>query len=89
VLAVQLIKAPFHGRAVLAGTWKGAWDGVKGAPRFLADRRRIQTARRASVSQIARAMTWSPWKLLRRAPDVRPFQSRGATSAQAAGLQNS
>ncbi len=71
VLAVQLLKAPFHGRAVLSGTWRGIRDGVRGAPRFFADRRRIQAARRARVGDIARAMTWSPWKLLRRAPDIR------------------
>jgi GT2 family glycosyltransferase len=72
VLAVQLVKAPFHSRAVLSGTWRGIWDGVIGAPRFLPDRRRIQASRRVSLADIAGAMTWSPWKLLKRAPDIRP-----------------
>jgi GT2 family glycosyltransferase len=71
VLGVQLVKAPFHGRAVLNGTWRGVRDGVAGAPKFFADRRRLQAGRRTRVADIARAMTWSPWKLLRRATDIR------------------
>jgi GT2 family glycosyltransferase len=71
VLAVQLLKAPFHGRAVLRGTWRGVRDGIAGISSLLPDRRRIQVSRRVGALAIARAMTWSPWKLLRRAPDIK------------------
>jgi GT2 family glycosyltransferase len=77
VLVVQLVKAPFHGGAVLAGTWRGVRDGIAGLPKFLPDRRRIQVGRRVGAGAIARALTWSPWKLLRRAPDIRPRSKGG------------
>jgi GT2 family glycosyltransferase len=83
VLAVQLAKAPLHGRAVLKGTWRGIWDGLKGAPGFFADRRRIQHGRVAPLADIARAMTWSPGKLLRRAPDIKPASPAVTTEATA------
>jgi GT2 family glycosyltransferase len=71
VLAVQLAKAPFHGPEVWRGTWRGIVDGVAGAPRFWADRHRLQASRRVSVEEIGRAMSWSPGRLMRRGADVR------------------
>jgi GT2 family glycosyltransferase len=75
VLAIQLLKAPSYGPEVVRGTWRAIRDGVRGAPRFWADRRALHTARLASTLDIARAMTWSPLKLVRRAPDVRPLRT--------------
>jgi GT2 family glycosyltransferase len=84
VLAVQLLKAPFHGREVTRGTWRGVRDGIAGITKFLPDRRRLQASRRVGVGAIARAMTWSPWKLLGRAPDIRP-SPRHSRAEPAAG----
>lgn len=45
------------------------------APREIKDaRRRIQQSRRATVGEIAAILTWSPGKLARRAPDIRPIR---------------
>lgn len=76
VLSVQLLKAPFHGREVWSGTWRGVRDGIGGAPRFFADRAALRHFRRASLGDIARSITWSPLKLLRREPDVRPHSAQ-------------
>ncbi|NWG92559.1 MAG: glycosyltransferase family 2 protein [Parvularculaceae bacterium] len=53
---------------------KALADGYA-APRGVKDaRREIQKARRASVGEIAAAIQWSPAKLARRAPDIRPIR---------------
>ncbi len=36
-------------------------------------RRRVQASRTVSVWAVARALTWSPWKLVRRRADIRPL----------------
>ncbi|MEL6364871.1 MAG: glycosyltransferase family 2 protein [Pseudomonadota bacterium] len=69
--------ALFFLRAVATGSG-GAYaramrDAIAGLPETLKTRRRIQGRRSTSVGQIARAMSWSPVRLLRRAPDLRPF----------------
>ncbi len=74
VLAVQLFKAPFHGAEVWRGTSRGIKDGVRGLPIFWRDRKTLHAQRRVSTIHVARAMTWSPWKLLRRAPDIRAWR---------------
>jgi GT2 family glycosyltransferase len=56
-----------HGGA----TWRGMRDALNGIGPVLADRRRVQAARRVSARRIARALSWSPIRLLARRADVR------------------
>ena len=51
---------------------KGLADGIAGLDGVLHSRHRIQSSRRASTLAIAKAMTWSPWKILRHTHDIRP-----------------
>ena len=44
-------------------------DGLAGLPRAFKERRQIQRTRKASVKNLAQAMTWSPIKFLRRNTD--------------------
>lgn len=48
-------------------------DGYGGLSKQMAARRRIQKMRRCGVVEISKAMTWSPFKLLRRQADLRPI----------------
>lgn len=85
-LALLIATAPFHllldlallvqsaARGDGAAYLRGLRDGYGGLARLSAERRRRQQARQASTGEIARAMTWSPLKLLRRAADIRPVQ---------------
>jgi len=77
ILIVQMAKAPLRGAAVFRGTWRGIRDGLAGLSQLLEDRRRIQADRVTTTREIARAMTWSPLALLRRAPDVRARRPAG------------
>ncbi len=52
--------------------WRALCDGVSGLGPLRKSRQRIQKTRHASINEIARALTWSPFKMLRRAADVRP-----------------
>ncbi|MEE8393820.1 MAG: glycosyltransferase family 2 protein [Rhodospirillales bacterium] len=52
---------------------RGQAAGIKGAPEIWRARRKIQEKRRAPWTEIARVLTWSPFKLLRRDHDVRPL----------------
>jgi N-acetylglucosaminyl-diphospho-decaprenol L-rhamnosyltransferase len=75
--------APLHAAASIANAlavsiaerdaapWRGLIDGAAGLPRIWRARKRIQQARRASTWEIARALVWSPWSLLRRLPKRR------------------
>ncbi len=58
-------------RGHLPPAWRGLKDGVRGLPAVWRSRQEVQAARRASSADVARAVTWSPVKLLRRAHDVR------------------
>lgn len=60
-----------RGREGTRALFRGVRDGVAGLGEVWPARRAVQRARRASSAQIARAMTWSPLKLARRAPDIR------------------
>ncbi|GAB4491698.1 MAG: glycosyltransferase family 2 protein [Parvularculaceae bacterium] len=85
--------APLHAAANLAAlarsamtgsfgpTARGVRDALKEARAVLAERRRIQAARRAGVSDLARQMAWSPVKLLRREAVLRPVKD-GYDAAQ-------
>ena len=50
--------------------WNGVLDGLKGLPRFNADRANNLNTRRVSVSSLARVIAWSPLELVRRAPKI-------------------
>lgn len=67
-----LIRSCFHDR--LEPTWKGTRDGFAGWSWIRAERRRLAKSRKVGSWKIAQAMTWSPVKLIRRAPDVRPLK---------------
>lgn len=72
VMSVVLLGvAALRGGDVLRATVRGYRDGVRGAGPFL--RERAAGGKDASAWTIARAMTWSPWKLFRRAPDIRAW----------------
>ncbi|MCW5724809.1 MAG: glycosyltransferase family 2 protein [Maricaulaceae bacterium] len=58
-------------RKVFRAYWRGLWHGCRDLGPILRDRRGVQAARRASLTQVMRAMTWSPVAIMRRAPDVR------------------
>jgi GT2 family glycosyltransferase len=47
-------------------------DAAQGLPALWPDRRTRQRERTASVSDIARALTWSPGKVMRKEADIRP-----------------
>lgn len=67
-----LIRSRFHDR--FDQTWKGTRDGLAGWSWIRAERRRLAKSRKVGSWKIAQAMTWSPIKLIRRAPDVRPLK---------------
>lgn len=53
-------------------------DGFGGISKHIEARKQIQQNRKASVGDIARALTWSPAKIFRRAADIRtPGHRRG------------
>ncbi len=59
-------------RGGLAPIWRGIRDGLLGLREMLECRGRLQGARSASVGEIARALSWSPWRFRSRRHDVRP-----------------
>ncbi len=54
-----------------APVWRGMRDAVAGIGPVWADRRRLQAGRCAGTLAIARALSWSPFRLLARRVDVR------------------
>ena len=67
-----LVRSRFHDR--FDQTWKGTRDGLAGWSWIRAERRHLAEGRKVGSWKIAQAMTWSPIKLVRRAPDVRPLR---------------
>ncbi len=65
-------------RALSAGTanpyLRAIADGYLGARGFRLDRARLQRTRKASLSSIAKALTWSPAKVSRRQAALRPIE---------------
>jgi GT2 family glycosyltransferase len=53
-------------RGTSGPTWAGVFQGLRGLPRVLRQRRDIQSKRRASSIAIARALTWSPFAVIAR-----------------------
>ncbi|MEE2566440.1 glycosyltransferase family 2 protein [Hyphobacterium marinum] len=54
-------------------TWRAIRDALAAWPEVMAWRREVQKTRVVTSAGIGKAMTWSPIKLLRRDPDVRPL----------------
>lgn len=54
--------------------WKAVKAALAGAPAMFRARRSVQARRRASLGQIAAAMTWNPRDLSRRRPVIRPLR---------------
>jgi GT2 family glycosyltransferase len=63
--------------------WRALMASLRGLPRILKDRKAIQAGRRASVAEIARAMTWNPRDLTGRRPVIRPIRRRPTRQAGA------
>ncbi len=74
-VAAILVQGLARGHGVARWTLAGLRDGFAGLGGLSAERRRVQRARTAPLIDIARAMTWSPWKLATRGHDVRPFST--------------
>jgi GT2 family glycosyltransferase len=55
--------------------WRGVRDAVAGLAPILASRRDLQRDRTATIGQIARALTWNPWRFATRRGDLRPWTS--------------
>jgi GT2 family glycosyltransferase len=67
-----LFRSLFHGK--FGCTARAMGDALSGLPAVFRSRSAIQEKRTISSFAIAQAMTWSPDKLLARAPDIRPFR---------------
>ncbi len=77
--AAMLARAARHGAGGAA--WRGIRDGLAGlwGPEgVLAQRRAVLATRRVSLGALARALTWNPLRLLRRAPKHWPVSSEEA-----------
>ncbi len=74
--------AVFLARAFARGVgptyWRALRDGYAGLSQLRAVRRQTQADRRANTCDIARALTWSPLRLIRRAADPRPVRRRSS-----------
>lgn len=73
VVTLLLFLSLMRNRDEFRATMRGLRDGVAGAGPFLAERRAHHVSARASVGELAQAMTWSPMKLLRRGIDIGPY----------------
>ena len=56
--------------------WKAVQAAFTGAPKIFRTRKAVQAARKASVGQVAAAMTWDPRDLSGRRPVIKPLRSR-------------
>ncbi|MEL7030183.1 MAG: hypothetical protein AAGL49_13485, partial [Pseudomonadota bacterium] len=84
-LALILLTAPVHvvivlilivmaaPRGELRPILTGLRDGIRALPSVWRDRRSVQRERRLTTPAVARMLTWSPRKLLKREADIRPF----------------
>jgi len=75
-----LVRSVMTGRTV--PTVQGLWDGLKGLGPILADRRSVQSQRKASSLDLMKAMSWNWWRVRHRKTDIRPIDI-GSKSAAA------
>lgn len=73
VTVVLLAISPFRGAG--RATWRGVWSGLAGLRPILADRRSLHARRKTSLRALAKALTWNPLDMARRAP---PKGAQGA-----------
>jgi hypothetical protein len=66
LVTLMLLRAVWQGNP--APVWRGLRHALEALPEIWAERRRVQTVRRVSAWQIARALHWAPWRLLDRNP---------------------
>ena len=74
-LALTLAVAAALVNAVRGETWarlSAVGEALGGLGETVRERRRIQTSTIVSNTAFARALTWSPWRYMRRGVDVRP-----------------
>lgn len=64
--------APIRGRGL--GGWRGIFAGIAGLGPIVASRRKLQNTRKASLVDIASALTWSPDVLFTRRADIRKIR---------------
>lgn len=67
-----LLRSIFHKRFKL--TLKASWDGYFGWSWISAERKLLARSRVVGSRGIAKAVTWSPIKVINRTPDVRPLE---------------
>lgn len=70
-----LFRSLFHGK--FKCTARALGDALHGLPGVIQSRGQIQKKRTINSLGISQAMTWSPVKLLTRAPDIRPIRREG------------
>lgn len=67
------------GRGLMTGRFGATLRGLKAAfgdlGPALADRRRLKKLRKVSVADIAKSLSWNPFRFLARKPDVRRFEA--------------
>jgi N-acetylglucosaminyl-diphospho-decaprenol L-rhamnosyltransferase len=97
-LPLLMISVPFHGAALfwmtlraafrtngfaeIRAMWRGVADALRGLGPVLRKRREIQRSATVGWLTIARAMTWSPLRYLRRRADLRPLDTDHLPSRQ-------
>lgn len=69
ILLLFLVVSPFRGTG--AATWRGAGAAIKGLSRVFKTRTGVQRARKASLTQVAAALTWNPLPVLSRSADLK------------------
>jgi GT2 family glycosyltransferase len=74
LLVTGLLFASHVKRGEAGAPWRGLLAGLKGLPLALRMRRETQATRRVGSAEIARLMTWSLVKLIRRDPKIAPLR---------------
>ena len=85
-LVAIFLQGLVRGHGAARSTLVGLWRGLRGLARLTAERRRVLHARKASIGDIARAMTWSPLKLAKRGMDVKRFPSGAADHSSSTSI---
>ena len=75
LLALMLIYARRENRPHIRLILRAVRDAFAGAPRMFRTRGRVQKLRRASLGQVAGAMTWNPKDLSGRRPVIRDLRA--------------
>lgn len=68
-----LMRDALTDRSAFRAGVRGVWHGLRGLGPSWRARRAVHRDAKASVVDIAQAMSWNPMTLVRRAPDIRPL----------------